>query len=91
MAHKPHPGRWLAFGLLIGAMASPALAQQPKQTPAPAAPSPAKPQGAAKPNIVIIWGDDIGQSNLSAYTNGLMGYRTPNIDSIATDGMIFTD
>src|SRR5664279_3458072 len=44
-----------------------------------------------KPNIVIIWGDDIGQSNLSAYTNGLMGYRTPNIDSIATDGMIFTD
>ena len=36
---------------------------------------------AKKPNIVIIWGDDIGQSNLSAYTNGLMGYRTPNIDS----------
>ena len=34
-----------------------------------------------KPNIVIIWGDDIGQSNISAYTNGLMGYRTPNIDS----------
>ena len=44
-----------------------------------------------KPNIVIIWGDDIGQSNLSAYTNGLMGYRTPNIDSIAKDGVIFTD
>ena len=44
-----------------------------------------------KPNIVIIWGDDIGQSNLSAYTNGLMGYRTPNIDSIARDGVIFTD
>ena len=46
---------------------------------------------AKKPNIVIIWGDDIGQSNLSAYTNGLMGYRTPNIDSIANDGVIFTD
>ncbi|WP_374545207.1 sulfatase-like hydrolase/transferase, partial [Rhodoblastus sp.] len=46
---------------------------------------------AKKPNIVIIWGDDIGQSNLSAYTNGLMGYRTPNIDSIARDGVIFTD
>ena len=44
-----------------------------------------------KPNIVVIWGDDIGQSNISAYTNGLMGYRTPNIDSIAKDGVIFTD
>jgi len=38
---------------------------------------------AKRPHIVIIWGDDIGQSNVSAYTNGLMGYRTPNIDSIA--------
>lgn len=46
---------------------------------------------AKKPHIVVIWGDDIGQSNISAYTNGLMGYRTPNIDSIAKDGMIFTD
>ena len=46
---------------------------------------------AKKPNIVIIWGDDIGQSNLSAYTNGLMGYRTPNIDRIASEGMMFTD
>ncbi len=46
---------------------------------------------AKKPNIVVIWGDDIGQSNVSAYTNGLMGYRTPNIDSIAQQGMIFTD
>jgi arylsulfatase A-like enzyme len=48
-------------------------------------------QDAKKPNIVIIWGDDIGQSNISAYTNGLMGYRTPNIDSIAQQGIIFTD
>ena len=46
---------------------------------------------AKKPNIVIIWGDDIGQSNLSAYTKGLMGYRTPNIDRIASEGMMFTD
>src|SRR5262245_17371473 len=46
---------------------------------------------AKKPNIVIIWGDDIGQSNISAYTMGLMGYKTPNIDSIAREGMIFTD
>src|SRR5215468_11825244 len=48
-------------------------------------------RGQSKPNIVIIWGDDIGQSNISAYSNGLMGYRTPNIDSIAKDGMLFTD
>lgn len=44
-----------------------------------------------KPNIVIIWGDDIGQSNVSAYTNGLMGYRTPNIDRLAKEGMLFSD
>ncbi len=44
-----------------------------------------------QPNIVIIWGDDIGQSNVSAYTMGLMGYRTPNIDRVAHEGMIFTD
>ena len=44
-----------------------------------------------KPNIVIIWGDDIGQSNVSAYTMGLMGYRTPNIDRVANEGVIFTD
>ncbi|TOP31430.1 arylsulfatase [Vibrio parahaemolyticus] len=46
---------------------------------------------AEKPNILVIWGDDIGQSNLSAYTFGLMGYKTPNIDSIAKEGMMFTD
>jgi arylsulfatase len=46
---------------------------------------------AGKPNILVIWGDDIGQSNLSCYTHGLMGYRTPNIDRIATEGMLFTD
>ena len=44
-----------------------------------------------KPNIVIIWGDDIGQSDISAYTRGLMGFRTPNIDRVANEGMIFTD
>jgi len=44
-----------------------------------------------KPNIVIIWGDDIGQSNISAYSHGLMGYKTPNIDRIAKEGMMFTD
>ncbi len=44
-----------------------------------------------KPNILVIWGDDIGQANISAYTKGVMGYRTPNIDRIANEGMIFTD
>jgi arylsulfatase A-like enzyme len=47
--------------------------------------------GASQPNILVIWGDDIGQSNLSCYTQGLMGYRTPNIDRIAKEGMLFTD
>ncbi|MDW7693550.1 arylsulfatase [Flammeovirgaceae bacterium SG7u.111] len=44
-----------------------------------------------KPNILVLWGDDIGQSNISAYTMGLVGYQTPNIDRIAKEGMIFTD
>jgi len=44
-----------------------------------------------KPNILIIWGDDIGEFNISAYNLGQMGYRTPNIDSLADDGALFTD
>ena len=48
-------------------------------------------QAQKKPNILVIWGDDIGQSNISAYTKGMMGYQTPNIDRIANEGMIFTD
>ena len=44
-----------------------------------------------KPNILVIWGDDIGITNLSCYSDGLMGYRTPNIDRIAAEGMRFTD
>ena len=46
---------------------------------------------ADKPNILIIWGDDIGISNLSCYSDGLMGYRTPNIDRLAAEGVRFTD
>ncbi len=46
---------------------------------------------ARKPNILVIWGDDIGISNLSCYSDGLMGYRTPNIDRIAAEGVRFTD
>jgi len=69
-------------------------AQQKKTTTAPKATtnSPAPAQGnAGKPNIVIIWGDDIGQTNISAYSMGMMGYRTPNIDRVAKEGVIFTD
>ena len=44
-----------------------------------------------KPNILVLWGDDIGISNVSAYSDGLMGYRTPNIDRIADEGVRFTD
>jgi arylsulfatase len=44
-----------------------------------------------KPNIVVFWGDDIGQSNVSAYSHGVMGYKTPNIDRVAREGMMFTD
>ncbi len=46
---------------------------------------------ADKPNILVIWGDDIGQFNISAYNMGVMGYKTPNIDSIADQGAVFTD
>jgi arylsulfatase len=69
---------------LIGALAVPALmnapawAQQQQQQQKP-------------PNILIIWGDDIGQFNVSAFNRGMMGYQTPNIDSIANQGALFTD
>jgi len=42
-----------------------------------------------KPNILVIWGDDIGISNISSYSDGLMGYETPNIDRIAKEGLRF--
>jgi arylsulfatase len=44
-----------------------------------------------KPNILVIWGDDIGVSNISAYHRGMMGGSTPNIDRIAAEGVLFTD
>lgn len=53
--------------------------------------APALAQSEDKPNILVIWGDDVGQSNISAYTFGLMGYQTPNIDRVAKEGMMFTD
>jgi arylsulfatase len=48
-------------------------------------------QAADKPNILIIWGDDIGGFNISAFNRGMMGYKTPNIDRIAKEGALFTD
>jgi arylsulfatase len=45
----------------------------------------------SKPNILILWGDDIGISNISHFSRGMMGYRTPNIDRVATEGVTFTD
>lgn len=53
------------------------------QSPAPAS--------GKKPNILVIWGDDIGYWNISAYNQGMMGYKTPNIDRIAKEGALFTD
>ena len=44
-----------------------------------------------KPNVLVIWGDDIGYWNISAYNQGMMGYKTPNIDRIAREGALFTD
>jgi arylsulfatase len=52
---------------------------------------PAAAQQQQKPNILIIWGDDVGYWNISAYNQGMMGYHTPNIDSIAQQGALFTD
>jgi arylsulfatase len=53
--------------------------------------SPALAEAQAKPNILVIWGDDIGRENISAYSLGIMGYKTPNIDRIAKEGALFTD
>jgi arylsulfatase len=51
----------------------------------------AQTDAAKPPNILVVWGDDVGQSNISTYTHGLVGYQTPNIDRIANEGMTFTD
>src|SRR6188768_1317034 len=68
------------------AVSAPVQTAQAQQRPAPA-PAPS----GQRPNILVIFGDDIGQTNISAYSFGLMGYKTPNIDRIAREGMMFTD
>ncbi|CAH1670532.1 arylsulfatase [Chelatococcus asaccharovorans] len=75
-------------GVTVGALTSPSLAQQQTSPPAQPQSQPATP---SRPNILVIFGDDIGQTNLSTYSFGLMGYRTPNIDRIANEGLKFTD
>jgi arylsulfatase A-like enzyme len=75
-------GSSLATISALGAIASSERSQAQTQS---------APATGRKPNILVIMGDDIGQSNISAYTLGVMGYRTPNIDRIAKEGMIFTD
>jgi arylsulfatase A-like enzyme len=69
---------------LASATGGPGRAQAQTAPPRPAA-------GGRKPNILVIWGDDIGYWNISAYNRGMMGVRTPNIDRIAREGAIFTD
>ena len=54
-------------------------------------PAPSAAQTQSQPNILVIFGDDIGQTNISAYSFGLVGYKTPNIDRIAREGMMFTE
>ena len=80
----------LGTSTLVAAAAmtsSGALAQAQKAAPAaPAAPATTT---GSKPNILVIWGDDVGIANISAYSNGLMGYETPNIDRIAREGIKF--
>ena len=68
----------------LACIAGPAAAADP-------APAPATADQTKKPNILVIMGDDIGYWNVSAYNQGMMGYRTPNIDSIAKEGALFTD
>jgi arylsulfatase A-like enzyme len=67
-------------------LTSQALAQAEK-----AAPTQTPAASGRKPNILVIWGDDIGLANISAYSHGLMGYQTPNIDRLAREGIMFMD
>jgi arylsulfatase A-like enzyme len=90
--HQQPDRRTLLLGgtaIVAATLTSEALAQAQKAAPA-AAPATTSPSD-RKPNILVIFGDDIGVPQISAYTMGLMGYRTPNIDRIANEGSIFTD
>jgi arylsulfatase A-like enzyme len=77
LLHKTLRNGWIGVGLAFLLSVPSAQAQSPS--------------AAKKPNILVIWGDDIGQFNVSAYNQGMMGYKTPNIDRIAREGALFTD
>ncbi len=78
-----HSTAFARWAITLGIVAALALAVPTHAAAQQAAPS--------KPNIVVIWGDDIGYWNISAYNHGMMGYKTPNIDRIAKEGALFTD
>ncbi len=94
MTYRFHVLPALAAVAALAAGTGAAEAQAAKK-PAPAkAPASAKAPAAAapqQPNILVIWGDDVGGFNISAYNLGVMGYRTPNIDTLAREGALFTD
>ena len=77
-------GSTAAAASALGSRAAVETAQAQTREAPPAAP-------AGRPNILVIFGDDIGQTNISAYSFGLMGFDTPNIDRIAKEGTMFTD
>lgn len=82
----------IALAVAVPIAAAGWLASAPTTTMAADAPASASGGGSArKPNILVIFGDDIGQTNISAYSQGVVGYKTPNIDRIAREGMMFTD
>ena len=80
--NAPRAGSFLAALLGLGSVAF--------VTQAHAQPQPGASSG-QRPNILVIFGDDIGQANISVYTHGVVGYKTPNIDRVAREGMMFTD
>src|SRR5438874_4735470 len=97
MSKKTNGGGLNRRSILLGGSSAIALAagitdarSQALQLAQAQAPRLGAPSG-RKPNILILWGDDIGYWNVSAYNQGVMGYRTPNIDRIAKEGALFTD
>jgi arylsulfatase len=84
--HIPNRRNILLGGTTLAAASALGASAQAQQRPAPAqAQQPAPAPAGQRPNILVIFGDDIGQTNLSAYSFGLMGYRTPKIDRIARE------
>ncbi|MFS8115225.1 arylsulfatase [Rhizobium jaguaris] len=85
-------GATAAFAMTLGSVSLAAsYVQAQETTPAAAAPAQPSNEAGSRPNILVIFGDDIGQTNISAYSFGVMGYRTPNIDRLAKEGVMFTD